>query len=304
MLRLQVGSAAVKRLWFTPDGGALVARAGGDRYVRCPADQPGQAEPVARPDFENLLAVSPDLSLVVGLTAEDSFDDAWELTLRKPDGSDTKLEALSPYGSAAVLAFAPDGTRVWGRVSPAGTRSGSAVLRCWDTATGKELVESTADAIGEDLVPSPDHRYVFAPPLVPGPPFRPWLFDVTAREWKPLAGLPGRPLAAAWSPDGRRLAVGTPGGLAVYDVASRRRIQVVDGHGGSVPAVAFHPSGQALFTGGENRTVRRWAVGDRLTGGPAYTWGGGAVWSLAVSPDGLLGAAGGAWGEVGVWELG
>jgi WD40 repeat protein len=304
VLRIQVGSAAVRRLWFTPDGGALVARATGDRYVRCPADQPGVTEPVGRTDAQTLLAVSRDMSLTVGLSPDDSLDDAWELTLRGRDGREFRLAALSPYGAAAVLAFSPDGQRLWGRVSPMRAKGGAVVLRCWCTNTGKELIETTAEAVGEDLVPSPDHRYLFTSPFTLGPPFRPLLFDVVAREWKPMASLPGRPLSAAWSPNGRILAVGTPSGLAIYDVQSRRRVQVVDGHGGSVPAVAFHPNGQSLFTGGENRTIRRWSVGARLASGPAYKWGGGSVWSLAISPDGQLGAAGGASGEVGVWELG
>ncbi len=56
--------------------------------------------------------------------------------------------------------------------------------------------------------------------------------------------------ATAFAPDGRRLAIGLGSGkVALFDVATRARSQVLEGPGGAVSAVAFSPDGRKLAAG-------------------------------------------------------
>ena len=205
------------------------------------------------------------------------------------------------------LGFTPDGRSVVGRCT-----RGPFVRVHLDAAGRTDEVPDDdakwAAGVAPDLsagkiLRSPGGRHRAAAGGGHGDPCRPMVRLARATGWKPLPELPGTWITAAWSPDGRLLAVGTPSGLALYDVPARRLVQHAWGHGGSVSAVAFDPTGTKLFTGGEDEGVRQWSVGDGLTRGPAYDWDIGAVWSVAVSPDGLLCAAGGKWGDVAVWDL-
>jgi WD40 repeat protein len=98
--------------------------------------------------------------------------------------------------------------------------------------------------------------------------------------------------AAAFSPDGAYLAVGTRGGsvrlLDVPDLECRREFA---GHNGGVTALAFAPDGQTLASGGADGRVRRWSCdGTALPDvecGNAVT-----VQALAYAPDGRTLAVG------------
>lgn len=66
-------------------------------------------------------------------------------------------------------------------------------------------------------------------------------------------------IALAVSPDGRTLAAASPrGAVALIDVGALRVRQTLTGPGMPVWSLAFAPDGDALFSGGGDRMVRRW----------------------------------------------
>ncbi|MBS7788568.1 hypothetical protein KTR66_01100 [Roseococcus sp. SDR] len=79
-----------------------------------------------------------------------------------------------------------------------------------------------------------------------------------------------RPVVAlAASPDGQNIAVATiGGGVALYDVPSGRLRHRLDGPGLPVWSVLFAADGRTLWTGGQDRRVRRWDAGNARPLGP------------------------------------
>ncbi|QEH35214.1 Serine/threonine-protein kinase PrkC [Aquisphaera giovannonii] len=116
--------------------------------------------------------------------------------------------------------------------------------------------------------------------------------DQTARVWDLATGAPiGPPLehpggayCVAFSPDGRRLAVGTEGAVRLWDPAGGRPLGSIPAPGG-VFGLAYDPRGTRLAAFGPGGAATLWeqpsgkAVGT-LDAGP------GAATALAFSPDG------------------
>jgi hypothetical protein len=294
MFRIKVGSGVVRPLGFTPDGRSVVARSGGGSHIRIRLDD-GRVEDVPTTGLSHVADVASDLSAVVGGRPPGPRGEM-EIGIRRADGRWLPIGADRAGLHGGMLTFSPDGSRVWG------SRAGG--IESWDARTGAAIRAIPVRELFGPLVPSPDHKYLAAPLGWSGDRWGAVVLPTDRDNWVQLPKLPGTWIGAAWSPDGRLLAVGTPSGLVLYDVPERRLIQHAWGHGGSVPALAFDPTGTRLFTGGEDEGVRTWLVGDDgLSKGPAYDWNVGGVWSVAVSPDGLLCAAGGRYGQVVVWDL-
>ncbi|HEX7407464.1 MAG TPA: protein kinase [Candidatus Binatia bacterium] len=75
--------------------------------------------------------------------------------------------------------------------------------------------------------------------------------------------------------------------VMVWDLASGKRLQALEGHDGGVTAAVLSADGQAAFTGGDDGTIRVWDV---ATGACRHVFAVelGRVVSLSVSPDGSL----------------
>ena len=64
-----------------------------------------------------------------------------------------------------------------------------------------------------------------------------------------------------WSPDGKRIAVGTWGQeVKIWDAEKGIELTTFRGHSGSVYAVAWSPDGQRIASGSEDRTTKIWDV--------------------------------------------
>jgi serine/threonine protein kinase/WD40 repeat protein/Flp pilus assembly protein TadD len=174
-------------------------------------------------------------------------------------------QAILPESSpGGAWGFSPDNRQIAiGR--PDGT------INLYDLPTGKETKRlrgaSVLAAIAFD--PSSQRLAVCYQPVTA--PVQVW--DLTSgtvlSEWVlPTA----RVLDLSWHPDGQHLALGlgTPANRAeVWDVAARRPVATMEGHGQDVTALCFHPSGSLLCTGSWDGTARLW---DAATGRQVLLW--------------------------------
>jgi geranylgeranyl transferase type-2 subunit beta len=97
--------------------------------------------------------------------------------------------------------------------------------------------------------------------------------------------LPGWVSSITFSPDGKRIAVGSAEKCArVFDAASGRLLVALPGHDDYVTSVSFHPDGKLLATGSYDHTAAIW---DSHAGELRYKLAGhrGAVMTVAFSPD-------------------
>jgi WD40 repeat protein len=121
--------------------------------------------------------------------------------------------------------------------------------------------------------------------------------------------------AAAFSPDGKVLAVGRGGEVGssmvkvtLLDPATGGKLrELTPGHFEGVTDVVFHPDGKILYTTGRDTVVRAWRVEDgkllqelgKPRGGQSKDW----IHAVAVSPDSRWLAAADMMGQVQVWSL-
>ena len=104
----------------------------------------------------------------------------------------------------------------------------------------------------------------------------------------------------AYSPDGRRLAVGGYDGAKVWDADTGSEIQAFHNNQG-IAGLAFSPDGRRLAAAAGNNIVQVWDV---TTGDAALVLHGhtDTVASVAFSPDGWRLASGGGDGTVKLWD--
>lgn len=120
------------------------------------------------------------------------------------------------------------------------------------------------------------------------------------REWKQPGGLTGLAINA----EGTLLAAASHiGNVVVLDLRRRERPPRTFGESrrGAIQAVAFHPDGRSLWSGGEDKGVRVW---DLATGAERRCLRGhkDGVTAVAVSPDGRYGLSGARDNTLRIWN--
>jgi WD40 repeat protein len=179
-------------------------------------------------------------------------------------------------GAFSDMSFSPDGGRL------AGVGGGPIVL--WDAATGQE--GKSLPGLRGPLAFSPDSRQLVA---CDGSSGRAVCVDVAsgAIVWK-WAGV-GSPSCAAFSGDGRRLAVGIQldKTIRVVDARTGDEQLVLGDHDDTVVAVAFHPGEQRLaaVTGSGALVLWDLDIGREALTLPAAPRASGRI-RIAFSPDG------------------
>ncbi len=272
---------------YTPDGARIVS-GGWDRTVRVWSATTGaQLATLAghggqrvhdlsiAPDGARLVSASDDGALILwdartgAQLARTESEGAWLAVAWSPAGD--RIAAASTFENGAIrildardlatvstlagvsgdvtaLAYARDGQSL-----VSGNETGTVLL--WDLEHGRERRRLTGKGVVQALEFSPDRREL----VVAG-----WgrlaLFDAhTLVQRVALVGHPREVFAAAFSPDGSRLASGgRDGRLWLWDVATGDRVGTFDGHGDYIWSVAFHPDGSRIATGSGDGTVRQW----------------------------------------------
>jgi WD40 repeat protein len=247
------------------------------------------------------------------------------VTLWEPDGSRLRARIATP---ANGLAWSPDGRRM--AVSTGGKTLVLAAEAAdkpqplqrlavpasridWNAGTDR-IIGVSADRIevvtaDGTAVRSIDAGAAAAPLSVPGRPIvtgigTPGLAVWDAKSFARLASLAGHAspvAAAAWTPDGSRLASGdATGSLRIWNVDDATSV-TCQAHKGGITSLSWSPDGERLASLARNdKTAKLWNPKAEAVG--TLEGHAGPVLSLAWSPAGKLLATGGADEQVLVWE--
>ena len=203
------------------------------------------------------------------------------------------------YHPVLAVAIAPDQKRL-------AAGRGDRVL-IWDLADkGRPLVLELAGSPGDvvqSLAWSPDVRL-----LATGGYRGVRVWDGLSGELRrELAGLDGRAMAVAFTPDGRTLIaaegeVASAASIRLFNVADGATVAQWKAHDDSILAIGVSEDGQLLASAGADRVVRLW---DLKTGKEVgkLEGHGAAVMAVALSRDGALLASAGADREIKVWNV-
>lgn len=257
---------------FNMDG-SLIATGGLDRTVRLWDTRSGEQARVlmgGHRDWVRAVAFSPD-----GKQLASAGDDG-AVRLWDPLSGERKFRLAGHEGWVRGLCWSPDS-----RIVVSAGRDGFVCL--WEAATLQQLArlgpfEGGVSRVTFDL----QGRW-----LAIGRSNGVEIWDLDGPRKAQQVDAAGARLVLSAGPDDR-LYIGDERGAWAWSVREGRFVQAFDGHGGAVRAIAAHPNGLALVTGGRDQAVRLWTVEDAWEA-HCFQYRGVRVSSLAFHPGGHIG---------------
>ncbi len=248
------------------------------------------------------VAFSPD-GHWLATSAEDGTVRLWDVTASDPAVRPKILDG--PMMWIDALAFSPDGH--WLAVG-SHDQSLGAYIHLWDLNKQDPAASPIVLNGTKDLAFSPDSRWL-ATDSAKGPA-QLWDLTLSAPTVRPkvLSGYKGSADAFAFSPDGRRLAVGYNDSVALWDLTTQgvnAKPVTLPKNGDFIFELAISPDGHWLVVRGPEPTVRLW---DLTTLGPAskpilLPGHEEMVAALAITPDSRRLITGSYDGTARIWDL-
>jgi WD40 repeat protein len=341
MRLLPKAGGQIEILAYAPDGSQLVAsarpgpalwlwdlRTGTIQRLK----QPRIPAPLAPPLPDNLLvplAYSPsDGPLALGGERQ--------LSLRNSGTGVEKFFRNVDSHQTGCLAFTPDGRTLVSTGTTEGRGEPQAAVYVWDVASGDgRKLPGRLPVRADPLAMTWDASLVlWREPPAPRGPSHLTLWHVPGRRPLARVGLSADPARAAFSPNGRQVALGVANMVLIYEIGHvldyfgaalgstpwgtltlplwwksfSRRLpplgspKILEGHRGDVQALAYVADGTMLISAALDRTVRCWDLAS-LRPREELCWPIGVVTALAIAPDGMTAAAAGDGGRALIWDL-
>jgi WD40 repeat protein len=244
------------------------------------------------------LAFSRDGRRLVSASFREQTTRVWEI----PSGREL-LGLPGHRGPVHGVGFSPNGRYL--------AVAGNQGLKVFDAPPTREAVRHRSSDMVLSAAVSPDGNLVAS---TDGPVVNVWKRasgrPVLLLPWQPAgvgADLPtdNLPCFTAFSPDGKRLAVGGGGGqsgrVELWDVDTGRLVRSLPGHGAVVWTLAFSPDGTRLASASHDKTAKVWdvATGKELLSLKRHT---DRVNAVAFAPDGHRLATGSRDKTVKLWD--
>ena len=282
----------IRAVAVTPDGTRVISASGGpgeDNTIRIWDIENGEEllKLVGHREHVTSLAVTPDGQRVIS--------GSWDKTIRVWDIESGEQLGIIKSGKESIytIAVAYDGQQII-----SGSFKGTLIL--WDLESGEEVHRyKMDDNTIKAAALSPDGKRVVSAGD-----------SITLGVWDRESGEQLQKLfsnkasnSVVIPPDGQKVIAGSRNDqIKIWDLESGNFIQTLEGHTGSVNALAVSSDGKRLVSGSSDKTVRIWDLerGEEIGTLKGHTR---AVQGVAVTPDGSRAISGADDNTVKIWDL-